>query len=866
MKRSIALLALCHTLFAMAQTIIVPAGSTWKYLDNGSNQGTAWRGTTFNDAAWAGGAAVLGYGDGDEATVVNGGPSGSRYITTYFRRSISIASASSFTGYTLRVKRDDGIVVYVNGTERYRNNMPSGTIGHTTRASGNASDDGATFITSTLPATAFISGTNVIAVEIHQRSSSSSDISFDLELIGTGSTTACGTPGSLSTSALSNTSATLAWGSVSGASTYTVQWRAVGTATWNTVPNLTGTSYSLVSLTSGTAYEFQVQATCSGSSGAFSSPGTFTTTGGATVNEVIYQWSGAVQPQQATVVAKVTTASTTCRLVVSTSAALTAPIFSANATASTANNFMAKMTVTGLTPGTTYFYAVASNGVTDASADDIGKFTTPSAGPFSYSFTVGSCAVSSNHQAYTAMANKAPLFHMATGDFHYANPNSSTNINTHRLPYEQNMLSQTPSRNFLKNTALAFVWDDHDYCGNNSGGSSSGRANARQAYQEYVPHYPLAAGTGNVPIHQSFTVGRVHFILSDLRSERAGSSMMGATQKAWFKNQCLFARDNGLMIAWVSGVSFGGNQSDNWGGFAAERTELSNFFRDNNIRNMFILSGDAHMLAIDNGSNHDFSTGSNNPNDYPVFQAAAVNNSGSTKGGTYSQGGVFPNPNSSTGQYGTVQVTDNGGPGITIAFTGYRTVGNSTSESVLTSYTFTRDLSAPAGMAMQPDLVLRPAAQGEHVLLAWEGTTAGGARLMRVENGAHTPVSNLSTSSGSFTDTTPANGWNHYEVVDGQGKVLATNSIFIQGKAQLELFPNPATTLVNLHVKGLGADADGRYIVYNERMKTVLQGGLALVKGDDLHTVDVSTLEAGLYFVHVVVNGVEMTRTLVVAR
>ncbi|HRI22394.1 MAG TPA: hypothetical protein PLA68_15640, partial [Panacibacter sp.] len=59
---------------AVAQTTtLIAAGSSWKYLDNGTNQGTAWAGTSFSDAAWASGNAQLGYGDGDEATVVGYG-------------------------------------------------------------------------------------------------------------------------------------------------------------------------------------------------------------------------------------------------------------------------------------------------------------------------------------------------------------------------------------------------------------------------------------------------------------------------------------------------------------------------------------------------------------------------------------------------------------------------------------------------------------------------------------------------------------------------------------------------------------------------------------------------------------------------
>jgi methionine-rich copper-binding protein CopC/hemin uptake protein HemP len=175
------------SVFAQGTATLVAAGSSWKYLDNGSNQGTAWRATSFNDASWATGNAKLGYGQSDVATVVSYGPlSILKYVTTYFRKSITIPSAAAYTGYTLRVKRDDGIVVYVNGTERYRNNMPTGTISSTTLASAAASDNGNTWQSVSLPASAFTSGTNVIAVEIHLVSRViDTDIAFDLDLTGT---------------------------------------------------------------------------------------------------------------------------------------------------------------------------------------------------------------------------------------------------------------------------------------------------------------------------------------------------------------------------------------------------------------------------------------------------------------------------------------------------------------------------------------------------------------------------------------------------------------------------------------------------------------------------------------------------------
>src|SRR5678816_4108866 len=94
--------------------VLVPAGSVWKYLDNGTDQGTAWLDPSFNDGTWPSGPAQLGYGDGDEATVVSSGPNPTtKNITTYFRHSFEVANASSFFNLTARLLEDDGAVVYV---------------------------------------------------------------------------------------------------------------------------------------------------------------------------------------------------------------------------------------------------------------------------------------------------------------------------------------------------------------------------------------------------------------------------------------------------------------------------------------------------------------------------------------------------------------------------------------------------------------------------------------------------------------------------------------------------------------------------------------------------------------------------------
>ena len=182
---SVAALLLCFALRAQ-DVSLTPFGAAWKYRDTGSNQGTAWRATGFNDAAWASGPAELGYGDGDEATVVSYGPNASaKYITTYFRKTLTIPDVLAFAGYRLTVKRDDAFVVYINGTEVMRQNFNEGIIAYTTVAYQSISDgDEPKLLRQVLTPSQFANGTNTIAVEMHQNAGTSSDLSFNLELMG----------------------------------------------------------------------------------------------------------------------------------------------------------------------------------------------------------------------------------------------------------------------------------------------------------------------------------------------------------------------------------------------------------------------------------------------------------------------------------------------------------------------------------------------------------------------------------------------------------------------------------------------------------------------------------------------------------
>ncbi len=183
MKRFLFLTILLSIQMLTAQ-VLVNQGSQWKYLDDGSNQGTAWRDLSFDDSSWSSGNAQLGYGDGDEATVISYGSSASyKHVCYYFRQTFNVTDPNANSGLKISLLRDDGAVVYINGVEVARSNMPSGNITYNTFAASTvAGQEEDTFYEYNISSSVLQAGQNIIAVEVHQRSRTSSDVSFDLQL------------------------------------------------------------------------------------------------------------------------------------------------------------------------------------------------------------------------------------------------------------------------------------------------------------------------------------------------------------------------------------------------------------------------------------------------------------------------------------------------------------------------------------------------------------------------------------------------------------------------------------------------------------------------------------------------------------
>ena len=160
-------------------TVIVPVGSRWKYSDTGTSPDPGWTALDFKDDAWSEGPAQLGYGDSDEATQLDNSPD--KFPTYYFRHSFVVEDPSKLKPLVLRLLRDDGAIVYLNGSEVVRDNMPGGKVERETYASSTTRSENE-FYVHDLDASKLVAGRNILAVEVHQADARSSDLSFDLEL------------------------------------------------------------------------------------------------------------------------------------------------------------------------------------------------------------------------------------------------------------------------------------------------------------------------------------------------------------------------------------------------------------------------------------------------------------------------------------------------------------------------------------------------------------------------------------------------------------------------------------------------------------------------------------------------------------
>jgi len=165
----------------------------WKYIDTGEYPGEGWKAPDYDDSTWPSGPGLLYHEEsglpGPKNTPIDLGPT-----AFYFRSAFDYFGPTEEVTLRLQTILDDGAVIYLNGQEIYRLGMPEGEIAPDTfanRTVGNAAVEGPFEV----PGDALRVGRNILAVEVHQHSATSSDVVWGLQLEVAGALFAPATPG-----------------------------------------------------------------------------------------------------------------------------------------------------------------------------------------------------------------------------------------------------------------------------------------------------------------------------------------------------------------------------------------------------------------------------------------------------------------------------------------------------------------------------------------------------------------------------------------------------------------------------------------------------------------------------------------------
>lgn len=389
-------------------------------------------------------------------------------------------------------------------------------------------------------------------------------------------------------------------------------------------------------------------------------------------------WTGATTATTARVKARLIAANPST-LLVADNEAMTGPL-SLGPVAPGADN-VAVWDVTGLSPNTRYWLLINDGALNPSFKATFKTHPGPIGEPLSYIFgAAGDAGLTgdgdestvtngvSNGIVFDTMRAQAAAedwtWFSHLGDLHYKNIATNT-VASYRSAYVETMNyggfispgSRQPQ--FMRSLASTYVWDDHDFGPNNSDRTAAGNPAANQAYREWVPHYPLPAATTG--IYQSWQVGRVLYIASDVRSFRdpnanpltPAKTMLGSAQKTWMEN--LLSTTTAEALVWQSPSRWVGG-GDTWTDFAYERDEMVQMFGDTGwLDRMIFMTADMHAVSICSGPANQFGG-------FPMFMFAGMDAGAWSTGPEYDIGSI-----AGRRQYGTMRVKDDG---HTIALTG----------------------------------------------------------------------------------------------------------------------------------------------------------------------------------------------------
>ena len=315
--------------------------------------------------------------------------------------------------------------------------------------------------------------------------------------------------------------------------------------------------------------------------------------------------------------------------------------------------------VDGLSPGEVYWYGVGING--SAPTAPIGKFRVPD---YSHRIAVSSCSNGSAQTSYQAMFAEAPDFFLHLGDLHYADI-SVNDVQRFNNAFRDALRTSTDREAFHGGVPTSYIWDDHDYGANDSEADSPSRNAAVEFFRTRIPTNGFADSAPLAPVYRSFTVGRVVYIVTDLRSAADDPSdpnprtLLGAAQKAWMKGIISNPANSDKLFVWVCSRTFhilpAFSFGDDWHSFSLERTEMFDYFDVNCPGRIMILCGDSHQGGMDDGTNCNYTTGGTGAG-VPIFMASPMSQTPWTADSATYSNGIYKN----NIQYGLIDFTDDG--------------------------------------------------------------------------------------------------------------------------------------------------------------------------------------------------------------
>lgn len=362
-------------------------------------------------------------------------------------------------------------------------------------------------------------------------------------------------------------------------------------------------------------------------------------------------FAGAVTDDEATFIIKSQNSGDEVKIELSQNIDFSTPIYTNSVIANSKTYNFVKPKATDLVPNTKYYYRAVINNIPDGQINSFNTFSAQKNQNFSFGF--GSCQQShyapSKPEIFSVIAKDSLKFWIQIGDWGY--PDTTEKKYGYRFNTKWDLLENSYLTRYGRSYAfadlvisqmpVAYVYDDHDFAGNNSDGTDGAKQNSIDAYGIFFPHYELDNPQNG--LWQKFSYGNVDFFIVDTRTQRtanndaldengnynpkpghsilAGFQIDGENQKEWLKRSLKESTAKWKVI--VSSVMFNPRYRDfiydtvltnqynwlkrdiidKWSGYEAEQNEILDFIRENDLKNLIVLTGDSHSAYIDDGEN-----------------------------------------------------------------------------------------------------------------------------------------------------------------------------------------------------------------------------------------------------------------------